>query len=167
MKIWAKTEEYSEGKYLVVRRDGTVPEWPHFVLGGYDPCAAIALHAYAAEARSRGWDEEYVGSIEALACEFEALANVEREKKSDPYAGPHRKDLTEVIFMMQRKFDVAFLVDLTRGPSGIPMQIIDDGKTAADCDTKFKNTENFKGFPTDPPMVQKKGGRTAKKDTQV
>jgi hypothetical protein len=34
MKIWAKTEEFSEGKYLVVHRDGTTPDWPHFVIGG-------------------------------------------------------------------------------------------------------------------------------------
>lgn len=26
--------ETPEGKYLVKRRDGTVPPWPHFVLGG-------------------------------------------------------------------------------------------------------------------------------------
>lgn len=33
MKIWAKTVEFSEGKFLVVRRDGSVPHWPHFVIG--------------------------------------------------------------------------------------------------------------------------------------
>ena len=26
-----------EGKFLVTRRDGTIPKWPHFVLGGRDP----------------------------------------------------------------------------------------------------------------------------------
>jgi hypothetical protein len=28
MKIWAKTSEFSEGKFLVVRRDGSIPCWP-------------------------------------------------------------------------------------------------------------------------------------------
>lgn len=28
-----------EGKYLVQRRDGTVPDWPWFVLGARDPIA--------------------------------------------------------------------------------------------------------------------------------
>lgn len=32
MRVWAKTKEFSEGKFLVVRRDGTTPEWPHFVI---------------------------------------------------------------------------------------------------------------------------------------
>jgi hypothetical protein len=32
MKVWVKTEIAPEGKYLVVRRDGTIPSWPHFVL---------------------------------------------------------------------------------------------------------------------------------------
>jgi hypothetical protein len=40
MKIWAKTDEFHEGKFLVVRRDGSVPHWPHFVLGARDPVAA-------------------------------------------------------------------------------------------------------------------------------
>jgi len=39
--------ETSEGKYLVKRRDGSVPPWPSFVLGGSDPHAAVALRAYA------------------------------------------------------------------------------------------------------------------------
>ena len=33
MKILAKWKEFSEGKFLVVRRDGSIPWWPHFVLG--------------------------------------------------------------------------------------------------------------------------------------
>ena len=41
--------ETPEGKYLVKRRDGTVPQWPSFVLGGADPIAEVALRAYAAE----------------------------------------------------------------------------------------------------------------------
>jgi hypothetical protein len=63
MKLWAKTKEYSEGKYLVVRRDGTIPEWAHFVMGGNDPCVPPALRAYADVAEKRGFDPEYVASI--------------------------------------------------------------------------------------------------------
>lgn len=155
MKIWAKTEEFSEGKYLVVRRDGTVPAWAHFVLAGTDPCAAVALAAYAAEARKRGWDDEYVASIEALACEFGAASNTADAKaKSDPWAGPHREDLPVVLRMMRREMNVRDLVDA-------------DGPTAADCAAKFANTENFKGFPPNPPMVEKKGGSTRKGKPQA
>jgi len=35
-----------EGKYLVKRRDGTVVEWPSFVLGARDPASAPALRAW-------------------------------------------------------------------------------------------------------------------------
>lgn len=31
--LWRNNPETPEGKYLVKRRDGTVPEWPSFVLG--------------------------------------------------------------------------------------------------------------------------------------
>ena len=71
MKIWAKTTEFSEGKFLVVRRDGSIPHWPHFVLGARDPGTPIALRAYADDAATRGLDPEYVASIRELANDFE------------------------------------------------------------------------------------------------
>lgn len=45
MRIWTKTDgQYKEdGKFLVVRRDGTVFKGPHFVLGPRDPAAPAAL----------------------------------------------------------------------------------------------------------------------------
>lgn len=103
MKIWAKTEEFSEGKYLVVRRDGTVPSWPHFVLGGDDPCAPAALEQYAHEAERRCFDLEYVGSIRELSSDFSRRTG----GKADPDAGPHRQDLPLAIAMMRGKLDVA------------------------------------------------------------
>ena len=99
MKIWAKTKTHSEGKFLVVRRDGTVPLWPHFVLGGRDPAAPAALRAYADAAERRGFDAEYVASIRELAgdfCEYSA-----REGDGDPEAGPHRVDDPAVIAAMR------------------------------------------------------------------
>lgn len=72
MKIWAKTDEFSEGKFLVIRRDGTIPQWPHFVLGARDPAAPSTLRAYASEARKLGLDPEYCDSVDELASDFEA-----------------------------------------------------------------------------------------------
>ena len=114
MKIWAKTTEFSEGKYLVVRRDGTVPPWPHFVIGGYDPCARAALKAYADEAEHRGLDPAYVESIRELADDFAELAEAARghaeatgEKGADPDAPPHRKDNPAVLAMMRGEGDLS------------------------------------------------------------
>ena len=102
MKIWAKTKEYSEGKYLVVRRDGTVPSWPHFVLGGDDPSAPAALRAYADDADRRGLAADYVASIRELADDFEKRTG----GKADPDAGPHRVDNPAVIAMMRKEADL-------------------------------------------------------------
>ena len=112
MKIWAKTDgEVREGKYLVVRRDGTVPEWPHFVIGGFDPAGGTGLAFYAAKAAELGFDGEYVASIQELAVDFDALSATPRAKAiADPDAGPHRKDCPAVIEMMRGHGDVATLV---------------------------------------------------------
>lgn len=40
-------------KYLVVRRDGTIPSWPYFVLGAQDPCTLPAMRAYRQQAINR------------------------------------------------------------------------------------------------------------------
>lgn len=78
MKIWAKTKEFSEGKFLVVRRDGTVPHWPHFVLGARDPASPTALRAYAdACGGMPGFDADYIASIRELADDFDAYRAAE------------------------------------------------------------------------------------------
>ncbi len=108
MKVWAKTAEYPEGKYLVVRRDGTVPEWPHFVLGGFDPCAEAALHAYAHEAARRGLEVDYTQSVHELAVDFGLLATTPAAvAKADPDAPPHRHDNPAVLAMMRGEIDLA------------------------------------------------------------
>lgn len=99
MKIWAKTKEFGEGKFLVVRRDGSSPAWPHFVMGARDPAVPAGLRAYAAEAERLGFEAEYVASIRELAADFEAYrAN---EGSGDPEAPPHRKDDPAVLTAMR------------------------------------------------------------------
>lgn len=99
MKIWAKTEEFSEGKFLVVRRDGSVPHWPHFVLGARDPAAPKALLAYARECERIGLDHAFVSSVIELAKDF---SNYRLEEGAgDPDAPPHRRDDLAVIRAMR------------------------------------------------------------------
>lgn len=102
MKIWAKTKEFSEGKFLVVRRDGSVPHWPHFVLGARDPAAPVALRAYAAACSANCLDPEYVRSIHELADDFERYR--EAQGDGDPDAPPHRTDDGNVIDAMRGSF---------------------------------------------------------------
>jgi hypothetical protein len=99
MKIWAKTKEFGEGKFLVVRRDGSVPHWPHFVMGARDPAAPVALRAYADEAARLGFEPEYIASIRELANDFDQYRSV--EGNGDPEAPPHRKDDPAVITAMR------------------------------------------------------------------
>lgn len=99
MKIWAKTEEFSEGKYLVVRRDGTVPHWKHFVIGARDPAAPEALKAYADIAERMGYEKEYVASVRELADDF--LRYREQHGLGDPEAPPHRIDDPNVLQVMR------------------------------------------------------------------
>lgn len=113
MKIWAKTEEYKEGKFLVVRRDGTVPHWPHFVLGARDPAAPAALRAYADACAERGGiDPEYIESIRELAKDFQKYR--EDHGLGDPDAPPHRKDNRQVIRAMRGE-DVSLYVRIDQG----------------------------------------------------
>lgn len=115
MKVWALTDgPVKEGKYLVVRRDGTIPKWPHFVIGGADPAARAALLAYAAEARRLQMDEDFCSSVEELADAFAMFGLQARQdtatlgtKGADPDAGPHRKDNPAIIAMMRGEADLS------------------------------------------------------------
>jgi len=82
MKVW--------DKFLVLRRDGTVPEWPYLVLGARDPACPAALRAYAAEARRLGMDAEYADDIEGMAGDWERYRAAHGD--GDPDAPPHRAD---------------------------------------------------------------------------
>jgi hypothetical protein len=99
--IWRYTQIPGGQKFLVVRRDGTIPKWPYFVLGGADPYAPAALRTYANVAETIGEpvDIEFVGSVLRLAEEFDDYRL--NHKKGDPEAPPHRHDLHSVISAMQ------------------------------------------------------------------
>lgn len=93
-------------KYLVVRRDGTVPKWPAFVLGSRDPAAPAALRAYAKEAEKLGMDPHYVRMVLDTAEQFEDYRS--KEGGSDPDAPP-----------LQRTDDWAVLEALRGDPTSI------------------------------------------------
>lgn len=94
------TEGTREGKYLVKRRDGTIPEWPWFVLGAKDPAAPVALRAYAAECERLGKDPKYVNDLYALAAEWETYCREHGE--GDPDAPRHRTDDPATIAEMRK-----------------------------------------------------------------
>ncbi len=97
--LWRFGTEAPEGKYLVMRRDGTVPEWPNFVIGARDPAAPAALRAYAQAAAGLGFNADYVNDVMRLADEFEQYRI--DHGAGDPGKGPHRKDDPSVIALMR------------------------------------------------------------------
>jgi hypothetical protein len=97
--LWRNRDDTREGKYLVARRDGSVPEWPYFVLGARDPAAPAALIAYAAQAERLGLDHEYVTDLRQLAAEFERFASEHGYGKPD--APPDRIDDMETVQRMR------------------------------------------------------------------
>jgi len=77
-------------KYLVVRRDGTVPDWPYLVMGARDPIVPAALRAYADEAERLGYDAEWIADIRGQAGDFERYRAEHGD--GDPDAPLHRTD---------------------------------------------------------------------------
>lgn len=74
-------------KFLVQRRDATVPEWPWLVMGAAAP---HALRAYAEAAETYGMDLEHCHQVRLLAQRFE---DWRRENYTgDPDGKPHRED---------------------------------------------------------------------------
>lgn len=95
------------GKFLVLRRDGSVPDWSWFVLGAADKAAPEALYAYADAVRvpmcsAEVWD--YSRDVHKIGDAF-VKERVEREKagkkKGDPEAGKHRTDDPLIIALMK------------------------------------------------------------------
>ena len=58
------------GKYLVTRMDGTVPDWPWFVLGANDVLAHAALETYEHGAGVAGVNRGYRELLKAVRLEF-------------------------------------------------------------------------------------------------
>jgi hypothetical protein len=87
MRLW--------DKYLVQRRDGTVPDWPYIVMGAADPAAPAAIRAYALAAEGLGMDPAYVADLKRLAFSFEDWRR--QHDQGDPDAPPHRPDDPEVV----------------------------------------------------------------------
>jgi hypothetical protein len=111
--LFREQPETPEGKYLVKRRDGTVPAWPSFVLGGADPFAEVALRAYAAavenrllegedEARAEGLTREWAASLRRLADLFRQWR--ETHGQGDPGMGPHRRDDPATVAEMRKGY---------------------------------------------------------------
>lgn len=98
-RLWRNTEGTREDKYLVTRRDGTVPEWPRFVLGARDPAAPAALRAYAEAAQAAGMDPEYCQDVWSLAEEFQQYRK--DFGSGDPDAPKHREDDPETVARMR------------------------------------------------------------------
>lgn len=88
--LWRNNPETPGGKYLVKRRDGTIPNWPYMVLGARDPAAPVALRAYANEAERLGMDPAYVEDVRSLSRIFDDWR--EDIGPGDPDAPRHRKD---------------------------------------------------------------------------
>ena len=99
MKIWRKIEGFVGCKFLIVRRDGSAPHWPAFVLGARDPHAPAALLAYVDAIESGGGDAEYISSIRELAADFRRYRDA--HGNGDPEAPPHRRDDPDVILAMR------------------------------------------------------------------
>ncbi len=100
-----------EGKYLVKRRDGTVVEWPSFVLGARDPLSAGGLRGYVAEGRrimaeepdlaqQLGLSIAFLDRLERMGGEWAEYRKV--HGNGDPGLGIHRKDDPATIAEMRK-----------------------------------------------------------------
>lgn len=98
--LWRYNTEAPEGKYLVLRRDGSIPEWPNWVIGAKDPCAPAALLAYADKAQEIGLNTDYVRDVRRLAAEFERYRIEHGE--GDPDRGKHRVDDPQIVALMRK-----------------------------------------------------------------
>jgi hypothetical protein len=98
--VWQINDE-RKNKYLVLRRDATMPEWPWLVLGAADPAVPHAIRALATASRVEGMDSEYVSDLFDLADKFDAWRQA--HAAGDPDAGPHRVDHPAVVSMLNLK----------------------------------------------------------------
>lgn len=100
MRIWRFIEGFLGCKYLVAKRDGTIPKFPYFVLGARDPWAPDALRAYANAAHVGGADGRYVTDLYQLAVEFEAYRDIHGPGQPDADAPEDRVDDPNIVKLM-------------------------------------------------------------------
>jgi hypothetical protein len=98
-KLFRDTPGCEEGKYLVIRRDGTVVEWPHFVMGARDPIVPWALRVYALVSVLYLRDLQYAASVWRLARDFRKYRKA--HGAGDPNAPRHRPDDAYTIARMR------------------------------------------------------------------
>lgn len=89
------------GKYLVQRRDGTVPEWPWFVLGGRDPVAPWAMYAYAIIAFCIRFDRRYAHDVWRAAGAFRRYRKL--HGKGNPDGPRHRIDNPAIVELIENR----------------------------------------------------------------
>ena len=100
--IWKTNDGERLDKYLVVRRDNTVPPWPWFVLAAADPVAPIAIRAYADAASANSVDDEdFITDLYALADEFDRWRA--SNTTGDPAGARHRTDDPVVVARIERR----------------------------------------------------------------
>lgn len=92
-------------KYLVLRRDGTVPDWEWFVLGAKDPWAPAGMRAYAQAAEDGGADPQYVADVRAMASDF--AVHRMNSGNGDPDAPLHGTDNPWVAAVLAGRATVA------------------------------------------------------------
>lgn len=92
--LW-QINDQRKNKYLVLRRDATMPEWPWLVLGAADPAVPVAIRALADESERLGMDPDYVRDLRLLSEKFETWRA--GHNQGDPDAGPHRQDHPAVV----------------------------------------------------------------------
>lgn len=96
--LFSKSQGIKGGKYLVQRRDGTVPQWPYLVMGAADPVAPTAIRAYADKAEELNLDPQYVADLRSLADEFDTWR--EAHPLGDPDGKRHRVDDPSIVARM-------------------------------------------------------------------
>jgi hypothetical protein len=106
-----------EGKYCVLRRDGSRPEAPSFVILAADPNAGTMMRVYALLASgcrpdlfaqvvrelldaAGGATPEYVNSVLHFAGRMDRWR--EENGDGDPFMGPHRKDDPKILELMRQ-----------------------------------------------------------------
>jgi hypothetical protein len=90
-----------EGKYLVVRRDGTIPTWPSFVLGGADPMSPATLRFYSIYGFIRG---HFTWAFVKAAWRWARTMKQWRKEHGtgDPGRGIHRADDPAIVEQMKK-----------------------------------------------------------------